>query len=146
MVNDIQIQETPTVLLLVEDNRADVFLVRRAIEFHRVPVRIVVAQDGEEALQYLEEAASGPSAACPGVMLMDLNLPKRSGIEILERLRELPQYSAVPVIIVTMSDSRNDRERTAHLGATRYFQKPDTYQEFLRIGEVLNEVLLEARK
>lgn len=138
--------QDPPVLLLVEDNRADVFLVKRAIEFHQVPVRIVVATDGDEALKYLERAAADPHETCPGVMLLDLNLPKRSGLEVLERLRELPRYDDVPVIVVTTSGSRSDREQSAHLGAARYFQKPVSYQEFLRIGEVLNEVLEETRK
>src|SRR5262249_49723679 len=129
-----------------EDNRADVFLVKRAIEFHQVPVRIVVATDGDEAVKYLERAATGPDAACPGGMLVDLNLPKRSGLAVLERVRGLPTYDDVPGIIVTTSGSRTDREQTAQLGAARYFQKPVSYQEFLRIGEVLNEVLQEARK
>lgn len=132
------------ILLLVEDNRADVFLVRRAIEFHHVPVRVVVAQDGEEALQYLERAAAGPDGARPGVVLMDINLPKRSGIEILEKVRESPRYQAVPVIMVTTSGDDDDREESARLGATRYFQKPSSYQEYLQIGEMVKEVLREA--
>ena len=146
MLDQVQAASETPVLLLVEDNRADVFLVRKAIEFHQVPVQLVVANDGDEALKYLEKAAADPDAAGPGVMLVDLNLPKRSGLEVLERVRELPKYDDVPVIIVTTSGSRSDREQSAHLGASRYFQKPVSYQEFLRIGEVLNEVLQETRK
>lgn len=133
-----------SVVLLVEDNRADVFLVERAIEYHHLPVQVVVAQDGEEAVQYIERAASEPDVVCPSAMLVDLNLPKRSGIEVLERVRQSESCHGVPVIIVTSSDSRNDRERTTELGATRYFRKPSSYQEFLQLGQVLREVLQES--
>ena len=129
------------VLLVVEDNQGDVYLVRKAIEFHHVPVRIVVAEDGEQALEYFRRASNDDSVSCPAVLLLDLNLPKRSGVEVLEAVRKCGKCCHVPVVVITSSDSPKDRERTAKLGADRYFRKPSKFEEFMKIGEVLNEVL-----
>jgi CheY-like chemotaxis protein len=126
--------------LVVEDNLADVFLVERAVEFHRVPVRVTVVDDGEQALKYLELAELG-QAPCPALILLDLNLPKRSGAEVLRRWRSSSRCGAVPVIVFTSSDSAEDRGTAAELGVTRYFRKPMTYDEFLKIGAVMNEIL-----
>jgi CheY-like chemotaxis protein len=130
-------------LLLVEDNSADVFLVEQAIEFHQVPVRLVVAEDGEQAWRYLENLAANPDLPCPDVVLLDLNLPKRSGAEVLEELRKSSRCPDMPVIVLTSSDSAYDRQRAASLGANRYFRKPTSYREFLEIGAILKEVLTQ---
>jgi two-component system response regulator len=126
--------------LVVEDNRADVFLVERAVELHRVPVRVTVVDDGEQALKYLA-LAEGGQAPCPALILLDLNLPKRSGAEVLRHWRSSSRCRGVPVIVFTSSDSAEDRGTAAELGVNRYFRKPMTYDEFLKIGEVMNEIL-----
>ncbi len=126
--------------LVVEDNRADVFLVERAVELHKVPVRITVVEDGEQALKYLESAEAG-RAPCPALLLLDLNLPKRSGAEVLRQWRSSSRCGRVPVIVFTSSDSAEDRGTAAGLRVNRYFRKPMAYDEFLRIGEVMNEIL-----
>jgi CheY-like chemotaxis protein len=128
-------------VLVVEDNRADVFLVERAIEFCKLSVRLEVIEDGEEALKYFERVESDDAIPCPDVMLLDLNLPRRSGREVLQSVRQAKRGRDVPVIILTSSNSPEDRRETAALGATRYFRKPTSYQEFLKIGEILGEVL-----
>lgn len=128
-------------LLLVEDNGADVFLVEQALEFFQVPLRMQVAEDGELACQYFEKADADPSVACPRVLLLDLNLPKRSGADVLEQVRSSSRCKNIPVVVLTSSDSPEDRQRAASLGANRYFRKPTSYREFLQIGVVLNEVL-----
>jgi len=128
-------------VLVVEDNRADVFLVERAIEFCKLSVHLKVIEDGEEALRYFERVESDDDIPCPDVMLLDLNLPRRSGREVLQSVRQAKRSREVPVIILTSSNSPEDRRETAALGATRYFRKPTSYQEFLKIGEILGEVL-----
>jgi CheY-like chemotaxis protein len=128
-------------VLLVEDNSADVFLVEQAIEFHQVPVHLIVAQDGEEACQYFKRMEADPNIPCPDALLLDLNLPKKSGTEVLEDLRERSMCREMPVIVLTSSDAAADRQRAASLGASRYFRKPTSYREFLEIGAVLKEVL-----
>jgi CheY-like chemotaxis protein len=131
-------------VLLVEDNRADVFLVERAVEFCKLSVRLKVIEDGEEALKYFEGIESDRNIPCPDAMLLDLNLPRRSGREVLQSVRQAKRSRELPVIILTSSNSPEDRRETAALGATRYFRKPTSYQEFLKIGEILGEVLKNA--
>ena len=132
---------TDPLVLVVEDNRADVFLVERAIEFCKLSVRLKVIEDGEEALKYFERVESDGNIPCPDAILLDLNLPRRSGREVLQGVRQARRCREVPVIILTSSNSPEDRQQTAALGATRYFRKPTSYQEFLKIGEILGEVL-----
>ena len=128
-------------VLVVEDNRADVFLVERAIEFCKLSVRLKVIEDGEEALKYVESVELDGNIPCPDAILLDLNLPRRSGREVLQGVRQAKRCREVPVIILTSSNSPEDRQQTAALGATRYFRKPTSYQEFLKIGDILGEVL-----
>jgi two-component system, chemotaxis family, response regulator Rcp1 len=128
-------------VVVVEDNRADVFLVERAIEFCKLSVRLKVIEDGEEALKYVESVELDGNIPCPDAILLDLNLPRRSGREVLQSVRQAKRCREVPVIILTSSNSPEDRQQTAALGATRYFRKPTSYQEFLKIGDILGEVL-----
>jgi CheY-like chemotaxis protein len=128
-------------VVVVEDNRADVFLVERAIEFCKLSVRLKVIEDGEAALKYVESVESDGNIPCPDAILLDLNLPRRSGREVLQSVRQAKRCREVPVIILTSSNSPEDRQQTAALGATRYFRKPTSYQEFLKIGDILGEVL-----
>jgi CheY-like chemotaxis protein len=130
-------------VLLVEDNQADVFLVEQAVQLRKLSVRLLVLDNGEEALRYFSQADADPNVRCPDVVLLDLNLPRRSGREVLEQLKGNGRCRSVPVIILTSSNSPDDRRETAALGATRYFRKPTSYQEFLKVGEVLEEVLAE---
>ena len=130
-------------ILLVEDNRADVFLVEEAIKAHAVPVEIHAVEDGAEAVAVIERAETDPEAFCPVMVVLDLNLPKKSGAEVLRLMRESPRFKTLPVIVLTSSDSVRDRTEVARLGADRYFRKPATYDEFLEVGAVLNEMLAE---
>lgn len=134
-----------SLVLVVEDNQADVFLVEQAVKSRQLPVRLLMLDNGEDALRYFEQADQDPGACCPAAVLLDLNLPRRSGREVLEQLKRTVRCRNVPVIILTSSNSPEDRRETAALGATRYFRKPTSYQEFLKIGDVLGEVLAEHR-
>jgi CheY-like chemotaxis protein len=75
------------------------------------------------------------------VVLLDLNLPRRTGLEVLTRIRESLVCATVPVIIVTSSRAPNDREAAQRLQATRYFQKPSNYDDFMRLGEIVKEIV-----
>ncbi len=130
-------------ILLVEDNRADVFLVEEALKAHGVPADIHAVEDGAEAVAVIERAESDPDAFFPGIVVLDLNLPKKSGAEVLRLMRQSPRFKTLPVIVLTSSDSIRDRTEVARLGANRYFRKPATYDEFLEVGAVLNEMLAE---
>ena len=134
------ITKTP-VILLIEDSSADVYLVRESLTKHLKEFELQVVNDGEKAFKLIEAADLDTSMPCPSLMLLDLNLPKRSGQEILQRLRQSPRCGHVPVVILTSSDSPADRAETAKLGATAYFRKPPDLEEFMQIGMVVERVL-----
>jgi len=132
-------------ILLAEDNPADVLLVREAFEHHGLDVELVVKRDGEEMLRLLDRMEAG-ELPCPDVVLLDLTLPRRNGIEVLRQIRQGSRCGKTPVIIVTSSDALKDRESVAQLGATSYFRKPSSFDEFMRLGKVVNEVIEQSTK
>jgi CheY-like chemotaxis protein len=132
-------------LLIVEDNPTDVMLVREAIRAYGIEIEVHVVHDGQEALEFLEGANTGGTPVTPDIILLDLNLPKRSGVEVLQRLRQTGQCANTSIIVFTSSDAAKDRTAVAQLGVTRYFRKPNDYEEFLRIGELLKQVCGERR-
>ena len=125
--------------LVAEDNPGDVFLIRRALDSQGFDYDLLVARDGEEAIRFIGEAAAGTRPV--DLLLLDLNLPRRDGTEVLTRLREQESLRGVPVILLTSSDSPQDRERCMRLGADRYFQKPSTLAGFMQVGEIAKELV-----
>jgi DNA-binding response OmpR family regulator len=128
-------------VLLVEDNPGDALLVEEALTEHRVPGKLVVLGDGEKAIQFVEqlEAKTGPY---PQLVILDLNLPKRPGTDVLRRIRGSALWIHVPVVMLTSSNARRDRQETAQLGANLYILKPGNLDEFLEIGAVLKNFLM----
>ncbi len=102
-----------------------------------------VVEDGQEALAYLDSLTSQPEAAAYlDLIVLDLNMPKSDGREILRRLRDSPHFQDVPVMVLSSSDSPHDRVETAELGARCYVRKPSTLDEFLEIGAVAKDLAL----
>jgi CheY-like chemotaxis protein len=132
-------------LLLAEDNDTDVLLVKEAVRLYSLPMEIQVVDDGQKALDVLAEKQQNTTAAGPDIILMDLNLPRRSGLEVLQRIREAGMCANSTIIIFTSSDSEKDRAAVAALGITRYFRKPSRYEQFLQIGAVLKDVCAELK-
>jgi two-component system, response regulator len=121
-------------ILLVEDNPDDVDLTLRAFERQKIRNPMVVVRDGEEALQYL--FATGPHAGRsiddqPALVLLDLQLPKLNGLEVLQRLRAHPATRLVPVVILTSSREEQDLLRGYSFGANSYVRKPVDFAEFI---------------
>ena len=132
---------SPFVLvLMVEDNLADALLMREAIQTEGLPVDLYLAKDGEEAASFIERAESQPGAPCPQAMLLDLNLPKMDGFQILRRVRASKTCNHIPVLVVTSSASPADRQKAAELGAA-YFRKPADYDGFLKVGGLIRQLL-----
>jgi len=129
-------------ILLAEDNPADVYLIREALREHGVECSMQVASDGREVLTLI---AGDNSAAADEfeLIILDLNLPRHDGIEILERLRESTRMAHVPVVVLTSSDSPQDRLVATHLGARRYLRKPSSLEQFLDLGSVFKALLTE---
>lgn len=129
-------------ILLIEDNPADVFLIKEALRTHGVQFRLQWLSDGEEAASHVEKFRA-EDAASLDLILLDLNLPKMDGKEILSRIRSNPALANTPVAILTSSDSPHDRRDTARLGASCYIKKPPTLDEFMSVGEKIRDLLTE---
>jgi CheY-like chemotaxis protein len=120
-------------ILLVEDNPNDVLLTRRAFERSQLPTELVVAQDGEEALDFLFAAGryqQRDAAVMPEVVLLDLKLPKIDGLGVLQRMRADVRTRRLPVVILTSSSEERDLISAYDLGANSYVRKPVDFEEF----------------
>ena len=133
----------PPLIFLIEDNEADVHLVRASLDEHGVAHQLRVMKDGEQAARFIDRIDTDQSARqrLPALIILDLNLPKRDGREVLKHLRASPRCAEVPVIVVTSSDSPADRDATAALGARAYFRKPSQLEEFMRLGSLIKELI-----
>lgn len=118
----------PAQIFIVEDSDADVFLVEEALRSEGIDARIQRWEDGEEAIHALSAIAD---LAIPDLIIIDLNLPKITGFDILKHVRGLQQLDRVPVLILTSSASKRDRSLALQLGANEYIAKPPTLPEFL---------------
>ena len=123
------------IILLVEDNPVDEQITLRALEKRHVANRVVVAHDGEEALECLFGAAEGepaPPASLPEVVLLDLKLPKIDGLEVLRRIRSSERTSRLPVVVLTSSDEERDILQSYSLGVNSYVRKPVNFDQFFQ--------------
>jgi len=136
------VTEKKTLILLAEDNEGDVFLVRRALEKRGLPHELVVRHNGEEALAWLDDHSGeeDPTAA-PDLILLDLNLPRIDGAQVLSHVRKTDAFTCTPVIVLTSSDSPRDREMALELGANIYFRKPTDLASFMDLGRIIEELL-----
>jgi two-component system, chemotaxis family, response regulator Rcp1 len=132
----------PLNVLMVEDNLADALLVQEAIQMEGLDLNIQPALDGEMAIAAIERAEKDPAAAPLDAVLLDLNLPRVDGFEVLRRIRSSERLRRLPVIVITSSDSPADRREGANLGAA-YFRKRPDYDEFLKVGGVIRRFLEE---
>ncbi len=128
---------------MAEDNYPDVLIVREAIRLENLPLDIHVASDGEQAIQFIARADADPQAPRPHLLLLDLNLPRRDGFEVLQRLRASERCRDIPVLVMTSSNSPKDLNQAAALGAG-YFRKPPSYDEFMQLGAVLKQLLRDS--
>ena len=126
-------------LLLVEDNPADVFLVRESLREEGLDCDLQVADDGEQAIQFFERVDTG-SQAPPDLLLLDLNVPRIGGEQVLERLRKIQQCAGIAVVVITSSESPHDRQKARDLGADEYFRKPTNLDDFMALGKLVRRL------
>jgi chemotaxis family two-component system response regulator Rcp1 len=133
--------EMPYRIWIAEDNPADVYLIEEALRRHDFAYRLEVADNGEEMLKMIAAMEQDPAAHCPDLFLIDLNLPRRPGDEILACIRQTSRCAHVPAIVITSSDSPQDRARAQELGASFYFRKPADLERFMAIGGIVQKFL-----
>jgi CheY-like chemotaxis protein len=127
---DLRNDLTPMDVLLVEDDEGDVLMTREAFEFYKIRNTLHVVTDGEQALQFLHRTGPYTDAPRPGLILLDVNLPRVSGLEVLAELKQDPELLDVPVVMLTTSQADEDILRSYKLHANAYVSKPVDFEGF----------------
>jgi CheY-like chemotaxis protein len=120
-------------VLLVEDDEGDVLMTREAFEYYKIRNTLHVVRDGDKALQFLRRLGEHSGAPRPGLILMDLNLPRRDGLEVLAEIKEDPSLRLIPVVILTTSQADEDILRSYALHANAYVSKPVDFERFIEV-------------
>lgn len=123
----------PVEILLVEDNPGDVRLTMEALKEGRLLNHVSVAEDGVEALAFLRQKGKYANEARPDLILLDLNLPKKDGREVLAEIKEDPELRHIPVVVLTTSTAEQDVLRTYDLHANCYISKPVDFDQFIQV-------------
>jgi CheY-like chemotaxis protein len=130
--------------LSVEDDNAEYHIIKMAVEKCGIPIQVCRVADGEEALLFLQKAAGYELAPRPDLILLNLNLPKRDGFEVLADIRGTESLRSIPVIIFTSSSLTREREKALALGAAGFISKPGTLEGLLEtIRSVCSQFLAE---
>ena len=126
-------------MVLIEDNPADIFLIRHALHSCGID-DVTVMQDGEAGYDFITGVERG-AAAPPDLFILDLSLPRRTGPELLERIKASHVCARSRILIASSSYSSSDRSVASRFGADRYFVKPSSFEEFMKIGPMASELL-----
>jgi CheY-like chemotaxis protein len=135
--------DTRIQLLVVEDNPADVQLLRFALDVAGLNCEMTVMEDGGEALAFFKKEGNHVAEPRPDLAILDLNLPKYGGLEVLEVARANPRYSDLPILVFSSSSSPRERGRLEALGMARYFTKPADLEQYLELGKIVRELLAQ---
>lgn len=133
-------------VLLVEDDDGDVLMTREAFEHHKIRNKLHVVQDGEEALQFLHREGQYADAPRPGLILLDLNLPRRDGREVLAELKADPALRVIPVVVLTTSEAEEDILRSYSLHANAYVSKPVDFDRFIDVIRQIDDFFVTVVK
>lgn len=140
-------------ILLVEDNPADVRLIREAFKDNKTKNDFHVEQDGEAAINYLNNVkdngngnGNGDGPSRPDLIILDLNLPKKNGFEVLEQIKTNPSLKSIPVVVLSTSDSEEHIYRSYNLNANCYITKPVEFTKFLDVVRVIESFWFEVAK
>ncbi|GMV50135.1 response regulator [Nitrospirales bacterium NOB] len=123
----------PFEMLIAEDNEDDIVLIQEAFTDGNLIERIAVVRDGEEALAYLRGEGRYHRTPLPGMVLLDINMPKKSGLEVLREVKADPRLRAIPVVMLTVSERDEDILRSYEQGACSYIRKPVTLSRFISV-------------
>ena len=134
--------ERPVEILLVEDNEADVRLTIEALKEGKVRNRLAVARDGVEALEFLRRQGKHQNAVRPDLILLDLNLPKKDGREVLAEIKDSEDLKRIPVVVLTTSKAEEDILKTYNLHANCYITKPVDLEQFISVVKSIDDFWL----
>ena len=126
-------------ILLVEDNAADIRLTKEVLQKGGIVSNVDIVRDGVEAIDFLKKKGKFSSVSTPNLILLDLNLPKRNGFEVLEEIKQDEELKRIPVVVLTISDSNEDLIKAYNLHANCYVIKPLEMKEFYRI---INSIMI----
>jgi CheY-like chemotaxis protein len=132
----------PIDILLVEDDPGDVLMTREALEHHKVSNTLHVVSDGVEAIRFLRHEAPYANVPTPGLILLDLNLPRRNGQEVLAEIKQDPELRRIPVVVLTTSKADEDILRSYNLHANAYITKPVDFDRFVEVVRKVDEFFL----
>ena len=130
---------TPIEVLLVEDDPGDVLLIREAFADNKVHNTLTVVDDGEQALAYLRGEGPYAGAARPDLVLLDLNLPRKDGRDVLAEVKADPSLRTIPVVVLTTSEAEEDVLRSYQLHANAYVTKPVDFERFVAIVRQIDD-------
>ena len=132
----------PADFLLVEDNPGDVRLTQEALKNHKVQNNLHVVTDGEEAMNFLRRQGKHKNAPRPDIVLLDLNLPRKDGREVLAEIKSDPDLKAIPVVIITSSEAEQDIIKSYNLNANCYVTKPVDLDQFIKVVQSVKDFWL----
>ena len=136
----------PVEILLVEDNPGDVRLTQEAFKESKILNNLSVAMDGEEAMAFLRREGEYGTAPCPDLILLDLNLPKKDGREVLAEIKSDERLRQIPVVVLTISKAEEDIVRSYNLSANCYITKPIDFDQFISVVPSIGDFWLRAVK
>ena len=139
-------RSAPIEVLLVEDDPGDVLMTKEAFNEHKVPNRLKVVTDGAEALAYLRREGPYADAVRPDLVLLDLNLPRRDGREVLAEIKNDERLHQIPVIVLTTSEAEEDILCSYQLHANAYVTKPVDFERFIDVIRQIDEFFVSVVK
>ena len=139
-------QGIPIEVLLVDDDPGDVLMTREAFEEHKVRNRLNVVSDGADALAYVRREGEFAAATRPDLILLDLNLPKRDGREVLREMKAVPDLREIPIVVLTTSSAESDVLASYQLHANAYVTKPVDFDRFISVVKQIDDFFISLVK
>ncbi|WP_436497548.1 response regulator [Actinokineospora sp. HUAS TT18] len=133
-------------VLLVEDDEGDVLMTREAFEHYKIHNKLHVVRDGEQALRFLRREGEFADAPRPDLILLDLNLPRFDGLQVLAEIKTDPRLRPIPVVVLTTSEAEEDILRSYQLHANAYVTKPVDFDRFIEVVRKIDEFFVTVVK
>lgn len=136
----------PIEILLVEDSRGDIGLIEEVFEDAKIRNNLHIAEDGEEAILFLNQQGQFLDAPRPDIILLDLNLPKKDGREVLQEVKEDDNLKNIPIVVLTTSKAEEDILKSYNLHANAYITKPVDFDQFIKVIKSIEDFWLQVVK